>query len=95
MLRQAEPARLGRFQIRQRLGRGAQGEVYLAEDTRLDRRVAIKTIRLNSRDPAEQSRRIYALLEEARIVSFLKSPNRFALSFLHFLLDGLNRFLLN
>ena len=74
MLRQAEPARLGRFQIRQRLGRGAQGEVYLAEDTRLDRRVAIKTMRLNSRDPAEQSRRLYALLEEARIVSQLAHP---------------------
>ena len=53
MLRHAEPARLGRFRILERLGRGAQGEVYLAEDTRLTRRVAIKTIRLSSRDPAE------------------------------------------
>jgi serine/threonine protein kinase len=74
MLRQAEPVHLGRFQIRKRLGRGAQGEVYLAEDPRLNRRVAIKTIRLNSRDPADQSRHIYALLEEARIVSQLAHP---------------------
>jgi serine/threonine protein kinase len=74
MLRQTEPARLGRFRILERLGRGAQGEVYLAEDTRLTRRVAIKTIRLNIRDPAEQSRRIFALLEEARIVSRLAHP---------------------
>jgi serine/threonine protein kinase len=74
MLRHAEPARLGRFQILERLGRGAQGEVYLAEDTRLTRRVAIKTIRLSSRDPAEQSRRVFALLEEARIVSQLAHP---------------------
>jgi len=74
MLHQSEPARLGRFQILERLGRGAQGEVYLAEDTRLTRRVAIKTIRLSSRDPAEQSRRVFALLEEARIVSHLAHP---------------------
>jgi serine/threonine protein kinase len=74
MLRHTEPARLGRFRILERLGRGAQGEVYLAEDTRLTRRVAIKTIRLNSRDPADQSRRVFALLEEARIVSQLAHP---------------------
>ncbi len=75
MLRpQEHPARLGRFQIVRRLGRGAQGEVYLAEDTRLRRMVAIKTLRLVAADPEEQLRRTRALLAEAQIVSQLSHP---------------------
>jgi serine/threonine protein kinase len=34
--------RFGRYQIIKRLGRGAMGSVYLAHDTHLDRRVALK-----------------------------------------------------
>ena len=74
MLHQAEPVRLGRFQILKRLGGGAQGEVYLAEDTRLNRRVAIKTLRLSGRDPHDLVRRIHALLDEAQMVSRLSHP---------------------
>ena len=67
-------ARLGRFQILRRLGRGAQGEVYLAEDPRLARKVAIKTLRLMQRSPEERARQVLALLEEAKIVSQLSHP---------------------
>jgi hypothetical protein len=36
--------KLGRYEIRSRLGTGGMGEVYLAQDTRLDRRVAVKIL---------------------------------------------------
>ncbi len=42
-----DAARIGRFDIVSTLGRGAQGTVYLAQDTHLDRRVAVKTLRLD------------------------------------------------
>ena len=39
---------IGRFEVIKELGRGAQGVVYLARDPRLDRQVAIKTLRTSS-----------------------------------------------
>ena len=36
--------RLGRFELLEEIGRGGQGTVYLAEDTRLRRRVALKVL---------------------------------------------------
>ena len=40
-------ARLGRYEIRSRIGAGGMGEVYLAQDTELDRTVAIKILPQN------------------------------------------------
>lgn len=40
-----EGLQLGRYRLIQLLGRGAMGEVYLAEDTGINRQVAIKVIR--------------------------------------------------
>lgn len=78
---------LGRFRIARRIGQGAQGEVYLAHDTRLDRKVALKTLtaskRQTGRDSSPQARAGTAssakdaaaqLLDEARIVSQLNHP---------------------
>lgn len=60
----------GRFQIERNLGQGAQGSVYLAHDTRLDRKVAIKLLR----HAAQQKS-----LDEAQLVSKLQHPNIVAL----------------
>jgi len=60
---------IGRFEVVRELGRGAQGVVYMARDPRLDRLVAIKTLRAGT--PAQNDR----LLREAKTVSNLQHPN--------------------
>src|SRR5438046_2698509 len=75
MFRTAEPTRIGRFKILRTLGRGGQGEVYLAEDTQLKRRVAIKTLTLEGVAPEDRAARAQALLDEALIVGQLSHPN--------------------
>jgi len=63
--------KIGRFQIRQELGRGAQSVVYLAYDPQLEREIAIKTLHFSQPDPAQNA----ALLAEARTVSQLRHAN--------------------
>lgn len=62
--------RIGRFEIKRELGRGAQSAVYLAHDPQLDRDVAVKTLHLTDRRSGQNE----ALLAEARIVSRLRHP---------------------
>src|SRR6266508_5433424 len=64
--------RLGHYEIRSQLGAGGMGEVYLAEDTRLNRKVAIKLLPLQSVSNQQASKR---LLREARAAANLDHPN--------------------
>ncbi len=63
---------VGRFRILHRLGKGGMGDVFLAYDEKLDRKVALKRIRADRRPDAETKSRF---LREARLLSQLKHPN--------------------
>jgi hypothetical protein len=63
---------IGPYIIRQEIGRGGMGIVYLADDTRLSRRVAVKALLPEvGRDPRRRER----LRREARAAAALSHPN--------------------
>lgn len=63
---------IAHYQVLSRLGAGGMGEVYLAEDTRLHRRVALKILPAEFTSDAD---RIGRFEREARAVSSLNHPN--------------------
>lgn len=65
------PAAIGRYRIERTLGRGAQGTVYLATDSHLERQVALKSVG-QGRGAAERARH---LLAEARTLGKLNHPH--------------------
>jgi len=62
---------LGRFQLRERLGDGGFGQVYLAFDPRLDRDVALKVLK----QPHPTERVMERFFREARAAARLDHPN--------------------
>ena len=65
-------SRLAHYQIIKVLGSGGMGDVYLAEDTRLGRSIALKIL---PQDAAAQPDRVRRFLTEARAASALSHPN--------------------
>jgi tRNA A-37 threonylcarbamoyl transferase component Bud32 len=66
---------IGRYQIVKELGHGAMGVVYQAVDPTIGRQVAIKTIRLDDVDDAEERAKLRErLFREARSAGILSHP---------------------
>lgn len=65
--------KIGRYEIRSKIGAGGMGEVYLAQDTtELGRTVAIKVL---SAEVASDPKRMQRFVQEAKTVSALNHPN--------------------
>ncbi len=64
--------RFDRYQILSQIGRGGMGEVYLAQDSRLGRKVALKLLPAQYTQDAERLRRFE---QEALTASALNHPN--------------------
>src|SRR2546422_4245630 len=65
-------ASLSHYRILQKIGAGGMGEVYLAQDTKLDRRVALKIL---PSDVASNRDRMERFIREAKSAAALSHPN--------------------
>src|SRR6476659_2847228 len=68
----APNTQLGRYEIRSLLGAGGMGEVYLARDTSLNRKVALKVLPV---DVAANEDRMRRFKQEATSAASLNHPN--------------------
>ena len=67
---------IGRYVVQKKIGQGAMGSVYLAYDEMIDRKVAIKSIRMEKKQSSkERSKTIDLFFEEAKIVGRLSHPH--------------------
>ena len=65
------PARIGPYRVTRKLGEGGMGVVYAAVDDKLNRQVAVKTIRDAGADTATRER----FWREARVAAAVNHPN--------------------
>ena len=63
---------IAHYRVVSRLGEGGMGAVYLADDTRLGRRVALKVLPANV---AADPERMHRFVQEAKLASALTHPN--------------------
>ena len=63
---------LSHYRILSKIGAGGMGEVYLAQDTKLDRKVALKIL---PADLAANQDRMRRFVQETKAVAALNHPN--------------------
>ncbi|SEL32468.1 Serine/threonine protein kinase [Stigmatella aurantiaca] len=68
------PREFEEYRLRQPLGRGTMGQVYLAHDTLLDRLVAVKFVVTSGEAPLDEALRA-RFFQEARAIARLQHPN--------------------
>src|SRR5262249_17642349 len=68
----ASGTKLGRYEIRSKIGEGGMGEVYLGEDTKLGRKVALKFLPAELASNQDRMRRF---TQEAKAAAALNHPN--------------------
>jgi serine/threonine-protein kinase len=66
--------RLGRYDLRKPIGRGAAGTVWDGWDSLLNRRVAVKVVRSGDRDEQEIAEMLQRFRQEAQLASRLSHP---------------------
>jgi serine/threonine-protein kinase len=71
----SEPQKLGKYEIRRQLGRGAMGIVYEGYDPFIQRTVALKTIRKEVLDQGEAREMLARFQREAQAGGRLSHPN--------------------
>jgi serine/threonine-protein kinase len=71
----SEPERLGKYEIRGALGKGAMGTVYKGFDPHIERFVAIKTIRKDLVEPELAAQYMARFKNEAKAAGRLHHPN--------------------
>src|ERR671937_397773 len=68
-------SRVGKYEVKQLLGKGATGSVYLAADPFGQRDVAIKVLEKLSADPEEARRQLRFFQNEAALAGKLRHPH--------------------
>ncbi len=69
------PKVIGRYEIKRLLGAGAMGSVYLAEDPRIKRKLAIKVVKLDAiRNENDRSEFLARFQREAEVSGVLNDP---------------------
>lgn len=69
------PEKLGKYEIRRELGRGAMGIVYEGWDPMIARRVALKTVRKEQLESSEADEMLSRFKREAQAAGRLNHPN--------------------
>jgi serine/threonine-protein kinase len=69
------PQKLGKYEIRRELGRGAMGVVFDAWDPSIERRVALKTVRRDQLEGGEAQEMLDRFKREAQAAGRLSHPN--------------------